>query len=94
LKLSLGLRPIAFSLLFCLPTLSAHSQSRRIASGGTTTPKAAPLGLDANGPIEIDSALSGNSDAGNTAVGFTFLNRKMGDGRHGHGDRAEDRRER
>src|SRR5260370_4835289 len=94
MKFKFLLSTIAFSLLFCLPTLTAHSQSRLIASGGTTTPQAAPLGSNANGQIEIDSALSGDHDAGNNAVGFTSLNRKMGGGREGHGDRAEDRRER
>src|SRR5260370_42451792 len=38
--------------------------------------------------------MSGNTDAGNNAVGFTSVNRKMGDGRKGHGDRAEERGER
>src|SRR5260370_20517009 len=94
MKFKFLLRTIAFSLLFCLPTLTAHTQSRLIASGGTTTPQAAPLGLNADGQIEIDSAMSGNTDAGNNAVGFTSVNRKMGDGRKGHGDRAEERGER
>jgi hypothetical protein len=94
MKFTSKLRTIAFSLLFCLPPLTAHSQSRLIASGGTTTPQAAPLGSNADGQIEIDSALSGNTDTGNNAVGFTSLNRKMGGGREGHGDRAEDKRER
>src|SRR5260370_2124405 len=86
-------RTVAFSLLFCLPTLTARSQSRLIASGGTTTPHAAPLGLNADGQIEIDSAMSGNTDAGNNAVGFTSVNRKMGDGRKGQDARAEKRGE-
>src|ERR1700712_3853812 len=94
MKLDSGLPIIAFSLLFCLPPLTAHSQSRLIASGGTTTPQAAPLGSNANGQLEIDSASSGSADAGNDAVGFTTLNRKMGGGRRGHGDRSEDRHQR
>ena len=94
MKFNFGFRTIAFSLLFCLPTLTAHSQSRLIASGGTTTPQAAPLGSNANGQLEIDSAMSGDADSGNDAVGFTTLNRKMGGGRRGHGDRSGDRHER
>jgi hypothetical protein len=94
MKLNFGFRTIAFSLLFCLSTLTAHSQSRLIASGGTTTPQAAPLGSNINGQLEIDSALSSDHDPGKNAVGFTSLNRKMGGGRKGHGGRAEDRRER
>ncbi|HTF63557.1 MAG TPA: hypothetical protein VK638_12705 [Edaphobacter sp.] len=88
------LEAVTLSLLFCFPILTAHSQSRLIASGGTTTPQAAPLGVNADGQLEIDSALSGDADAGNDATGFTTLNRKMGHGRHGHGDRAEHRRDR
>jgi hypothetical protein len=94
MKSNFGFRTIVFSLVFCLPTLTAHSQSRLIASGGTTTPQAAPLGSNADGQLEIDSALSGDADSGNNAIGFTALNRKMGGGRKGHGDRAEDKRER
>src|ERR1700704_3672945 len=94
MKFNFGFRTLALSLLFCLPTLTAHSQSRLIASGGTTTPQAAPLGSNANGQLEINSALGGDHGAGKNAVGFTSLNRKMGGGRKGHGDRAEDRPER
>jgi hypothetical protein len=94
MKSNFGFRTIVFSLVFCLPTFTAHSQSRLIASGGTTTPQAAPLGSNANGQLEIDSALSGDADSGNNAVGVTALNRKMGGGRKGHGDRAEAKGER
>src|SRR5262245_48250430 len=89
-----GLEAITLSILFCFPNLPLHSQSRLIASGGTTTPQAAPLGTNADGQVEVDSALNGDADAGNDAVGFTTLNRKMGHGRHGHGDRAENRHDR
>ena len=87
-----GLGAIAPSLVFCLATLTAHSQSRLIASGGTTTPMAAPLGTNTNGEFEIDSATQGH-DASKNATGFTTLNRKMGEGNRGHGDAAEDKRE-
>jgi hypothetical protein len=86
----MGLGALTLSLIFCLPTVQAHSQSRLISSGGTTTPQAAPLGVTANGQLEIDGATSGDADSGNDAVGFTTINRGMKKGRHGHGDRSDD----
>ena len=90
----IGLGVIALSLTFCLPTPSARAQSRLIVSAGTTTPNAAPLGVNGNGQLEIDTATQGRKDSGNNAVGFTSLNRKMGDDKHGHGGEAEDKPER
>lgn len=88
-----GLGALALSLIFCLPTVAAHSQTRLIASGGTTVPQASQLGVTVDGQLEVDAAMHSDADSGNDAVGFTSLNRKMGEGREGHGDRAEDRRE-
>jgi hypothetical protein len=68
-----------------------YSQTRLISSGGTTTPQGAPLGVTANGQLEIDGAMRGDADSGNDAVGFTTINRGMGKGHHGHGDRSDDR---
>ena len=81
-----GLGALALGLIFSLPTVTTHAQSRLISSGGTTTPQAAPLGLTADGQFEIDGAMSGDADSGNDAVGFTHVNRGMGKGRHGRGD--------
>jgi hypothetical protein len=91
---SIVFRAIPLTLIFLVPNLAVHSQSRLIAGSGTTTPQAAPLGLNADGQLEIDAATRSDTDAGNDAVGFTTLNRTMIKGQHGHGDRAEDKRER
>ena len=86
----IGIRTLTLSLIVCLPTAMGHSQTRLISSGGTTTPQAAPLGVTANGQLEIDGATA-EKDSGNDAVGFTTINRGMGKGRHGHGDRSDDK---
>ncbi len=85
---------LALSIVFGLSSVAAHSQTRLVASGGTTTPQAAPLGVTVDGQMELDMAAHGDADNGNDATGFTTLNRKMGEGRNGHGDKAEDRAER
>ena len=91
----IALGTIAFSLLLCLPTLSAHAQSRLIAMTGTTTPKAAPLGAVIDGQLERDPASSGSADAGNAKTGFASFNRKLVDqGNKGHSDYAESKQER
>jgi hypothetical protein len=51
MKSNFGFRTIVFSLVFCLPTFTAHSQSRLFACGGTTTPQAAPVVKNPTGKI-------------------------------------------
>ncbi len=85
---------LAFSLLLCLPTLPAHSQSRLIATGGTTTPSAAPQGTVIDGQFELDPASSGSADTGNTKTGFATFSRKMDNGSKGHGNSGETKQQR
>ncbi len=87
----IGLGFLTLSITLCLATAAAQAQSRFIANGGTTTPKAAPPAATVDGKFEIDSATQGNNDSGSGVVGFTKLNRKIGDKRGRHGDRAENK---
>lgn len=88
------LRAIALSCAVSLFTLPAHSQSRTIASGGTTTPQAVAPGLNGVSDIEIDQATQGDDDDGNDAIGFAALNRQMTHGRQGHGDQTQGKSQR
>ena len=94
----IGLRALALSLVFGLAAIPSHSQEREIQKGGITTPQAAPMGTTADGRYEIDMTLFGIGDANNAAgassSGSTAVNRQMKNGRHGYGDRAQERSER
>ena len=85
---------IAFSLLLCLSTVPGHAQSRLIATGGTTTPKAAPLGAVSDGQFELDPASSGSADNGSTKTGFATFSRKMNERQQGNGQSRETKQQR
>jgi hypothetical protein len=86
-------RTVGSGLLLSVAVLSAHSQSRAISSGGSTTPHAAQMGSSIDGQVEVDTALMNDSHDGTQGSGFASVNRKVHKG-HGHGDRAQDKRER
>jgi hypothetical protein len=96
MKLStIALRAMALSIAFCFATvIPARSQSRQVSLAGSTTPSAAPLGTTADGQFEFDQVTQGDDDSGNDAIGFGSVNRQMGHGRSGHGDRTDGKSQR